>query len=162
MGAVDSEEWVGRRDTSQMSRLTLRRYWASPLVEREMGVAARRWTTYWGRVTLLLFALAPVVVAYAAGKIGITGSGLMSSGLGAELLMVQAGLLFFWVVLAAIQLASDAISSEKREGTLGLLFLTSLTPFEIVTGKLAAASMRTWHGLLAVIPAVIMARTKPS
>lgn len=120
-----------------------------PLVEREIRVASRRWTTYWGRVSVLGLGLAPVVVAYLGGELGMA-----RPGFGASLLMAQAVLLFCWVGLTAIQFASDAISFEKREGTLGLLFLTSLTSWDVVLGKLAAASMRIWHGLLAVIPAL--------
>jgi ABC-type transport system involved in multi-copper enzyme maturation permease subunit len=120
-----------------------------PLIEREMRAAARRWTTYWGRVTLLLVALVPVMLAYAVGEF----AGRRST-LGLELLLGQAGILFAWVLLTGIQLAGDAVSAEKREGTLGLLFLTQLKSFDIVMGKLVALSMRTWHGLLGVIPAL--------
>ncbi len=124
---------------------------ASPLVAREMQVSARRWTTYWGRLTLVLFAAAPVGVVLSMA--GVRALGL--SQLGAEVLNGQAILLFLWVIVSVLQ-AADTVSFEKREGTLGLLFLTSLTPFDILLGKLAGASMRTWHGLLAVVPVLCL------
>jgi hypothetical protein len=119
-----------------------------PLVDREMRVAARRWTTYWTRVMLVILTVAPAVPYYA---LRTTGLGQIW---GPTLLLIQAYILFFWLCFGAIQLASDAIAAEKREGTLGLLFLTDLSAFDIVAGKLAACSLRVWHGLLAVIPAL--------
>lgn len=123
----------------------------SPLVAREMRVSARRWTTYWGRLTVVLFAVAPVGVVISMA--GVRALGL--SQMGAEVLNGQAILLFLWVIVSVLQ-AADAVSFEKREGTLGLLFLTSLTPFDILLGKLAGASMRMWHGLLAVVPVLCL------
>ena len=58
------------------------------------------------------------------------------------------GLALFWFLsavaailcfAAGFLLTCDSISREKREGTLGLLFLTSLGLHEIVLGKLAAS-----------------------
>src|SRR5205823_6492965 len=46
----------------------------------------------------------------------------------------------------------DCLSSEKREGTLGLLFLTDLKGYDVVCGKLAATSFRALYGLLALVP----------
>ncbi len=41
---------------------------------------------------------------------------------------------------------------EKREGTLGLLFLTDLKGHDVVLGKLVATSVRGFYALLAVFP----------
>src|ERR1043166_4966493 len=49
-------------------------------------------------------------------------------------------------------LTTDSISSEKRDGTLGLLFLTDLSSFDVVLGKWAATSLAGFYGLLAVLP----------
>jgi ABC-type transport system involved in multi-copper enzyme maturation permease subunit len=46
----------------------------------------------------------------------------------------------------------DSLSSEKRQGTLGLLFLTDLHAHDIVLGKLIAASLDLALGLLATFP----------
>jgi ABC-type transport system involved in multi-copper enzyme maturation permease subunit len=48
--------------------------------------------------------------------------------------------------------SADALSEEKREGTLGLLFLTDLRGHDVVFGKLAANAMNLFYGLLAVAP----------
>ena len=47
---------------------------------------------------------------------------------------------------------ADCLSQEKREGTLGLLFLTDLKGHDVVLGKLVATSVRGFYGLLAVFP----------
>jgi ABC-type transport system involved in multi-copper enzyme maturation permease subunit len=57
-----------------------------------------------------------------------------------------------WVLGPAI--TADCISRERREGTLGLLFLTPLQPSEIVAGKAVVQMMRLWGIWLATIPVV--------
>ena len=59
-----------------------------------------------------------------------------------------------FILCAALgaQSTADAISREKRDGTLGLLFLTDLRSFDIVAGKLAASSLWLFHLLLAAVP----------
>ena len=47
---------------------------------------------------------------------------------------------------------ADCLSEEKREGTLGLLFLTDLKGYDVVLGKLTATSLAGFYGLLAVFP----------
>lgn len=47
---------------------------------------------------------------------------------------------------------ADCLSVEKREGTLGLLFLTDLKGYDVVLGKLVATSLAGFYGLLAVFP----------
>ena len=60
------------------------------------------------------------------------------------------GLIF--ALFAGIFLTSDCLSSERREGTLGLLFLTDLKGYDVVLGKLGATSIHAIYGLLAIIP----------
>src|SRR6267143_384147 len=65
----------------------------------------------------------------------------------------------FWVSLAAALSAglfftSDCLSEEKREGTIGFLFLTDLRGYDVVLGKLLATSLRCFYALLAVFPII--------
>jgi ABC-type Na+ efflux pump permease subunit len=53
-----------------------------------------------------------------------------------------------------VRSTADCLSEEKREGTLGLLFLTNLRGYDIVLGKLAANSLGTLYGVLSIIPAL--------
>lgn len=55
-------------------------------------------------------------------------------------------------LLAGLMFTADSVSSEKRDGTLGLLFLTDLRGLDIAVGKLAATSLGAFYGLLAVLP----------
>ena len=59
---------------------------------------------------------------------------------------------FIFACAAGIFLTSDSLSEEKREGTLGLLFLTDLRGHDVVLGKLLATSLRTFYSLLAIFP----------
>src|SRR5881409_992997 len=119
-----------------------------PVVDRELRVAARRRGTYWTR---LLFA---VVCA------GIVGLVLMfawamrggTSGVGAGLFYFLTLIVLGFSAFAGVFLTADCLSQEKREGTLGLLFLTDLKGHDVVLGKLAATSLRGFYGLLAVFP----------
>lgn len=48
-------------------------------------------------------------------------------------------------------LTADSLSRERREGTLGFLFLTDLQGY-VVAGKLAGLALIPLHGLLATFP----------
>jgi len=57
-----------------------------------------------------------------------------------------------WIVVPI--LTADCLSREKREGTLGLLFLTPLKPFEIILGKGTIHAIRALTLIVAVVPVV--------
>ena len=48
------------------------------------------------------------------------------------------------------------ISVERREGTLGLLFLTNLNSSEIILGKLCSSALASVYGLLAIFPMLLI------
>ena len=62
------------------------------------------------------------------------------------------GLGMLFCLFAGRRSSADCLSSEKREGTLGLLFLTDLKGYDIVLGKLAATSLNGFYSLLAAFP----------
>lgn len=51
-------------------------------------------------------------------------------------------------------LTADCVSDEKREGTLGLLFLTDLRGYDVVLGKLSTRSLQAAYAFLAAFPVV--------
>jgi ABC-type transport system involved in multi-copper enzyme maturation permease subunit len=55
-------------------------------------------------------------------------------------------------VLEGVRKTADCLSAERREGTLGLLFLTDLKGYDVILGKLAAAALSAFYGLFAVFP----------
>lgn len=63
-----------------------------------------------------------------------------------------AGLALGFSLFAGIGITADCLSEEKREGTLGLLFLTDLKGYDVVLGKLAATSLNALYCLVSVFP----------
>jgi MFS family permease len=132
-----------------------------PLVERELRVGARRPLFYWLRGLLALaagfqgyelldrFVLAPppasALMLMAAPGPTITG---------ATLLRQMSWLLFLGTLLMGL-VSADSINRERREGTLGLLLLTDLTPAEIVWGKMLSCGLTSFLVLLGALPALM-------
>lgn len=64
--------------------------------------------------------------------------------------------LFFGIWILVPLGASDCLSRERREGTLGLLFLTPLRAADVVLAKFVAHGLRTSTLLLAVTPVLAL------
>lgn len=115
-----------------------------PLVARELRVAARqpatRRTRQWVALIGILVLAGPALLAY-----GLSGNGRVAF----TTLTVGS---FLLCLLSGALLTADSLSQEKREGTLGLLFLTDLTGFDVVAGKFVARSLKAIQGLLALFP----------
>jgi hypothetical protein len=126
-----------------------------PIVVRELRVAARsrmfylgRFLTAMGAVGLGGYLMVLFNTANFARGMGVAG--------GRMLFTVLAWMgLFYCVGLARNTV--DCISEEKREGTLGLLFLTDLKGYDVALGKLSANSVKSFYGLLAAVPVVCCA-----
>jgi ABC-type transport system involved in cytochrome c biogenesis permease component len=116
-----------------------------PVVERELRVAARRRGTYWSR-------LAAAVAGWAVAAWILAAANNGSAQNGAIVFRILAALVFVYAALAGLLATGDCLSEEKREGTLGLLFLTDLKGYDVVFGKLASTSVKTFYGVLAVAP----------
>lgn len=120
-----------------------------PLVERELRVASRRGRTYWLR---LLAALAACVIC--AWVCLVSTRGQQSAAVGKSLFALLSSLGFAYGLLIGPFLTADCISEEKRDGTLGLLFLTELRSWQVILGKWTASSLAGILGLLAIIPSM--------
>lgn len=59
-------------------------------------------------------------------------------------------------LFTGVSLTADSIAEEKRAGTLGLLFLTNLSPLEIVLGKLLAQGVLGFYTLFCALPVLSM------
>lgn len=102
-----------------------------PVVQRELRLAARQSRTYYIRMAAALVGF--VILAY----VGLAQQGLGLGGGG--LLFLTLTQLAGWVCLGGgVRLTADAISREKRDGTLGFLFLSHLSGLDVVLGKLVA------------------------
>lgn len=120
-----------------------------PIVERELRLAARQRATFWLRIVAAVTA-----VIIAAGAIYILSNSGGSSGpqLGGALFAVLTWLSLAVSLAAGLFFTADALSEEKRDGTLGFLFLTDLRGYDVVLGKLFATSCRGLFALLAIFP----------
>ncbi|MEO7299526.1 MAG: ABC transporter permease subunit [Verrucomicrobiota bacterium] len=119
-----------------------------PIAERELRVAARRRATYRTRFFAVLIAL----VAFAWQFLWLTRSRLPSTMHGRITFTTISGLAFVYCLFIGARVTADCLSEEKREGTLGLLFLTDLKGYDVVFGKLVASSLNAVYGLLAIFP----------
>ncbi len=117
-----------------------------PIVERELRVAARRRGTYWLR---LLVALGLVLVAT---FIFLASKNEPQHQIGQMIFYTLTGGLMLYCLLAGLRSTADCLSEEKREGTLGLLFLTDLRGYDVVIGKLTANSLAVFYCVVAVLP----------
>jgi hypothetical protein len=122
-----------------------------PIVARELRVAARRRNTYLGRVGAAL-----VSIVIAGFWLPVFASQTTTSQ-GRLLFSILSTLAFGYCLLAGTRLTSDCLSAEKREGTIGLLFLTDLRGYDVVLGKLVSCSLNAFYGLLAILPVLALA-----
>lgn len=122
-----------------------------PIAARELLAAARRPGMYRARLwfALLAVVITNVVLAFAS----ISGS----RQAGAGLFRILAWGTFGMCAFAGVLLTAEAIAGEQREGTLGLLFLTELRGVDVVSGKLIAAGVNAFGGVLAMIPVAAVA-----
>jgi hypothetical protein len=119
-----------------------------PIVERELRERARWRSTY--QVRGLVALLATGVAAFVLMFVTATTLGTV----GKVTLNVLAWIAFPFVILEGLRNTADSLSAEKREGTLGLLFLTDLKGYDVVLGKFFASSLSSFYALLAMVPAL--------
>lgn len=120
-----------------------------PVVERELRAASRRPSTYRRRWIAALIAF--IFAGYFFWVFSRFGS---SKGLGRETFLMLTQFMFFYCLFIGAGTTADCLSSEKREGTLGFLFLTELQSYDIVFGKLLASSVQSIFNLVATLPAL--------
>ena len=115
-----------------------------PIVARELRVVSRRPGLYWIRVAFAAVGMAAAVLMFFEGSRRI--------GPGDEMLWLLSVVTLLLALLTGCLFTADCISSEKREDTLGLLFLTNLKGHDIVAGKISTHAITTASGLLAALP----------
>jgi ABC-type transport system involved in multi-copper enzyme maturation permease subunit len=126
-----------------------------PVVDRELRVAARRRGTYWTR--LLFAAMCAIIVGLVLLFTWVMQGG--TAGIGAGLFYFLTLIVLGFSGFAGVFLTADCLSEEKREGTIGLLFLTDLKGYDVVLGKLLANSIPAIYGVLAVFPVLAITLT---
>src|SRR5438105_11925607 len=122
------------------------RWHVPPLVARELLAYSRQPWTYWLR---LLSALGAVTVL---GITATTGRNRLGQADGRSLFAGSTVILFFVASLNGLRSTSDCIASERRQGTLVLLFLANLKLNTILVSKLITNSLRNAWALLGTLP----------
>ncbi len=123
-----------------------------PIADRELREAARRRRTYGWRAAVALISMLLTLGVLTPSF----GGFITPNESGRRLFEVLSVLAFVTALAAGIFITADAVSEEKREGTLGLLFLTNLRGYDVVLGKLVAKSLNTFYGLLTVSPVLAL------
>ena len=124
-----------------------------PIVERELRVAARKHATFWLRVVAALVAL------FIGGGVMLLTLTPMGGRMpmGGPIFAILTWLSLAVALSAGLFFTSDCLSEEKRDGTLGFMFLTDLRGYDVVLGKLLATSLRCVFALLAIFPVLAIA-----
>jgi hypothetical protein len=118
---------------------------------RELRILSRRKELF--RVRWWAVVLAMVVGFF---SLAIVATSRSSRNLGNPLFNILTGYAFGISLLSGVGLTADALSLEKREGTLGLLFLTEMNGYDIVLGKLISRGVHAFYALLALLPITAM------
>lgn len=121
-----------------------------PIIERELRIRARSRTTYWLRLAAalvgLLFCFQQLVVTALMRSPAALGRNVFNGIVGAA----------FVFGCSACLLTADAISTERREGTLGLLFLSGARSLDVISGKLLSAGLTSLCAIIAFVPALVL------
>ena len=119
----------------------------APVALRELLVASRRPTTWRNRLLLTSAALALSFFAVA---------GTTPASVGRVSFQVLAVVAFIYVLASGFLFTVDCICEERREGTFGLLYLTPLSSWDVIAGKLASTSLQGFFGLVAAVPVLTL------
>src|SRR3954469_1532693 len=117
-----------------------------PLVARELLAYSRQPWTYWLRLLSALGALTFLAI------LGTTGQHGLGRADGLSLFAGLTAILFFIASLNGLRSTSDCIGSERRQGTLVLLFLADLKLSTILISKLVTNSLRNAWAFLGTLP----------
>lgn len=121
-----------------------------PVITRELRSQSRQRFTFALREVGVLGLLALAAYLYFAR------AGIPQEVMGRWLFGCLHVTLFFAIWILVPLGTADCLSRERREGTLGLLFLTPLRAFDVVIAKCIAHGLRASTLLLAVLPVLAM------
>ena len=119
-----------------------------PVIERELRASARHVFTYYLR------SLGAGALLLASLLFGLEEG--FDSNLGGKLFGYLHFTLFYAIWILVPLLAADCISRERREGTLGLLFMTGLGGPDIVLAKSLAHGLRALTLWVAAVPVLTL------
>jgi hypothetical protein len=118
----------------------------APLVARELLAYSRQPWTYWLRLLSALGAVCVLAIMV------MTGRNRLGPTDGLSLFAGSTVILFFIASLNGLRSTSDCIGSERRQGTLVLLFLADMKLNTILISKLVTNSLRNVWAILGTLP----------
>jgi hypothetical protein len=125
-----------------------RRRLVPPLVARELLAYSRQPWTYWLRLLSAFGAVSVLAIMATAGR------NRLGPADGLSLFAGSTAILFFLASLNGLRSTCDCIASERRQGTLVLLFLADLKLNTILVSKLVTNSMRNAWALMGTLPVI--------
>ena len=120
-----------------------------PIVALELRKASTRSGTYWSRIWISLPAIAVLAWVIVVARFMPAGP----FGISAVFSILQF-VAFIYFLFAGARLTSDCISQEKREGTLGFLFLTPLRGHDVILGKMFSKGILPTYTIMSLVPMV--------
>jgi ABC-type transport system involved in multi-copper enzyme maturation permease subunit len=117
-----------------------------PVIERELRVAARSRATYRTRFLAALAVIGVTVWLFYERR------WIPENQIGKEIFENVSLTALIVSLLAGLFSTADSISEERREGTLGLLYLTDLRSGHVALGKLVGNSIPAFFSLAVVVP----------
>src|SRR5688572_22846626 len=121
-----SGKFRGQKAKAQITNMPL---W--PVAAREARAAARAPRTYAWRAAVTAIGIAIIPMSLTTSAAGASPGRAIFGGV--------AMLAFLYCIFGGVLRTADAIAEEKRENTLGLLFLTDLKAADVISGKLLAS-----------------------
>ncbi|HAV63430.1 MAG TPA: hypothetical protein DCY13_13820 [Verrucomicrobiales bacterium] len=120
-----------------------------PVISRELHHEARNGQNYWLRVAAAGVMIGAATLTYLSftGPVG---------GKGWELFGVLQPTLYTLIWLLVPIMTCDCISRERRESTLGLLFLTPLRPVDVLVAKATSSVLRALSLFVAAGPVIVI------
>ncbi len=125
-----------------------------PIVHREFLVRSRARSTYRLRVWTAGAAFVLLAIAIILPRLPIPGTPPPGLQNGASFFVFTSWCLWIFCLAEGLRQSFDALSREKREGTIGLLFPTRMRRFDVVLGKVSAGFIASFFPILAALPIV--------
>ncbi len=116
------------------------------VADRELRSAARQTATYrtrWLTAALFIGLLVWLMWAF---------DGFTNRRVAPDIFKALSVVTLLYCLFLGTARTADCISAERREGTLGFLFLTNLNSAEIIAGKLCSTALASVYGLMAIFP----------
>jgi ABC-type transport system involved in multi-copper enzyme maturation permease subunit len=91
--------------------------------------------------------------------LGLLGAGIAADwgfirGLakGKTIILILSQILMTFCAFLGVSMTADSLVEERRDGTLGLLFLTPLSRLDLLLGRLVSSSLTSVYGVIGLLP----------